>query len=52
METNTLQADFIKDAALSVGFDACGIAQATELTDDASFMRSWLDAGIHGDMHF
>ncbi|HOG06020.1 MAG: tRNA epoxyqueuosine(34) reductase QueG [Paludibacter sp.] len=52
METKTLQADFIKDAALSVGFDACGIAQATELTDDASFLRSWLDAGIQGDMHY
>ncbi|OQB29896.1 MAG: Epoxyqueuosine reductase [Bacteroidetes bacterium ADurb.Bin174] len=52
MGTNTLQADFIKNAALSVGFDACGIARATELTDDASFMRSWLNAGMHGDMHF
>lgn len=52
MSTNILQADFIKNIALSVGFDACGIAQATELTDDAIFMRSWLDAGMHGDMHY
>ncbi len=44
--------EFIKQLALSVGFDACGIAEATELTDDAAFMRSWLEDGLHGDMQY
>ncbi len=44
--------NFIKDAALSVGFDACGIAKVEALTADADFMRTWLDASMHGDMHY
>lgn len=42
----------IKQLALSVGFDACGIAQAEALTEDAVFLRQWLDAGCHGDMNY
>lgn len=44
--------EFIQNAALSVGFDACGLARAEELTEDAAFLRSWLDAGMHGDMQY
>ena len=44
--------DFIKHSALSVGFDACGIAKAEALDEDAAFMRSWLKAGMHGEMEF
>ena len=44
--------DFIRQTALSVGFDACGIAKAGELTDDAIFLRSWLEEGNHVDMHY
>lgn len=44
--------DFIRNTALSLGFDACGIAKAEALTEDAEFMRSWLDAGQHGDMEY
>jgi len=40
----------IKQIALSIGFDACGIARAEALTEDASFLRSWLDKGMHGEM--
>jgi len=42
----------IKNAALSVGFDACGIAKAEELTDDAAFMRNWLSEGYNGEMSY
>ena len=44
--------NFIKRAALSVGFDACGIAKAEALDADAEFLRQWLDDGMHGDMQW
>ena len=44
--------NFIKKSALSVGFDACGLAQATELTEDAAFMKQWLKENKHGDMQY
>jgi len=42
----------IKEAAFSVGFDACGIAKAEELTEDAAFLAEWLSEGYHADMHY
>lgn len=42
----------IKEAALSVGFDACGIAKAEALTEDAVFLKQWLTEGNQGDMHY
>ena len=44
--------NFIKQSALKVGFDACGIAQATALNEDADFMQQWLNGGNHGEMHY
>ncbi len=44
--------DFIKQSALSVGFDACGIAKAEVLTEDAEFMKKWLSEGNNADMHY
>ncbi|HLP04137.1 MAG TPA: tRNA epoxyqueuosine(34) reductase QueG [Paludibacter sp.] len=44
--------DFIKKTALSLGFDACGVARATALTEDAEFLSSWLAAGKHADLHY
>lgn len=44
--------EFIQKTALEVGFDACGFARAEELTEDAVFLQSWLDAGMHGDMKY
>lgn len=43
---------FIKKSALELGFDACGIARAEELTDDAVYLRSWLAEGKHGEMGY
>lgn len=43
---------FIKTTALSLGFDACGIARADELTDDAQFLKSWLEKGMHAEMGY
>lgn len=42
----------IKQMALSVGFDACGIARAEALTEDALFLQKWLGEGNQGDMHY
>jgi len=42
----------IKELALSVGFDACGIAKADFLKEDAAFMSTWLEHGMHGDMSY
>jgi epoxyqueuosine reductase len=42
----------IKQLALSVGFDACGIAKAEALTEDSMFLRHWLDSGMQGDMKY
>jgi epoxyqueuosine reductase len=44
--------NFIKQTALSIGFDACGIAKADLLADDAEFMKHWLDEGKNGTMHW
>jgi epoxyqueuosine reductase len=43
---------FIKQKALEIGFDACGIAKAEALNDDAAFMKIWLVAGMHADMQY
>jgi len=42
----------IKEAALSLGFDFCGIAPATELSEDAKRLEKWLGQGYHGDMSY
>ena len=42
----------IKQLALSLGFDACGIARAESLTEDALYLQQWLDEGKQGDMHY
>jgi len=43
---------FIKQTALSIGFDACGIAKAQELSADAIFMQTWLSEGKQGEMFY
>ena len=43
---------FIKQAALEVGFDACGIAKADLLIEDAGFMTQWLSEVQHGSMSY
>ena len=38
--------------ALSLGFDACGIATAQPLTEDAHRLEAWLHKGMHGGMQY
>ena len=42
----------IKDIALSVGFDACGIATAEAVGDDEAYLKEWLEKGYHGSMSY
>lgn len=42
----------IKQAALDVGFDDCGVARADALTDDEYPLREWLRRGWHGDLSY
>jgi len=42
----------IKQAAFDAGFDACGIARADALTEDAFYLRKYLNDCKHGDMHY
>lgn len=43
---------FIKQKALEIGFDACGIARAEALNQDALFLNNWLQNQMHADMHY
>lgn len=47
-----LNSQSIKEAAQAVGFDACGIAEATVLTDDELHLRPWLEEGCHAEMGY
>ena len=38
--------------AAQLGFEFCGVAKATKLDDDARRLESWLNKGMHGDMHY
>ena len=47
-----LNSQFIKRLALDVGFHACGIAEATPLSDEELGFRRWLSDGDQADMHY
>lgn len=48
-EKNTV---FIKNTAVSLGFDHCGIARAVRLDEDARRLEEWLHKGMHGTMQY
>ena len=43
---------FIKQTAVQLGFDHCGIAKAVKLDEDARRLERWLQNGMHGTMHY
>jgi epoxyqueuosine reductase len=43
---------YIKNRALSLGFDYCGIAKAQKLDDEARRLEAWLNRGMHGSMQY
>lgn len=52
MDSPTLSSSFVKDAAVAVGFDACGIAIASPLTEDEWGYEEWLRRGYQADMAY
>ena len=52
MEAPTLSSSFVKEAALRVGFDACGIAVASPLTEEEWGYEEWLRLGYQADMSY
>src|SRR5690606_35806736 len=46
-ETQERLAKALKDEALRLGFDACGISKAEPLDEEARQLEAWLNAGMH-----
>ena len=44
--------EMIKSEARQLGFDACGIARAEYLEEEAGHIKQWLDCKMHGDMKY
>ncbi|MFC2087670.1 tRNA epoxyqueuosine(34) reductase QueG [Bacteroidota bacterium] len=42
----------IKAKAIEIGFHACGIVRAEELTEEKQFLHSWLNLNYHGSMKY
>jgi epoxyqueuosine reductase len=42
----------IKHRATELGFSACGISRAKELTDEARYLEAWLNQDRHGKMDY
>lgn len=42
----------VKQTALEIGFDACGIARAEKLEKESFQLEKWLKQGMHGKMHY
>ena len=42
----------VKEAALSLGFDFCGIAKVQKLDEDAYRLEQWLKKGMQGSMKY
>ncbi len=50
--SNEKNTQLIKQEALRLGFDSCGIAIAGHLDDDARRLEQWLNKGYHGGMQY
>ena len=52
MSTIKENTEYLKQTALSLGFDFCAVAKATYLDDDARRLETWLSKGMHGNMMY
>ena len=50
--TKKTQTEFIKQQALNLGFDACGIAKAEFLKEDSVFFSRWIERGFQAKMSY
>lgn len=49
---NPTNTQIVKQTAVLLGFDFCGIATAGFLDDDARRLETWLSKGMHGNMQY
>ena len=42
----------LKQQAVRLGFDACGVARATFLEQEAQYLEQWLKRNAHGEMAY
>lgn len=47
-----LNIQYIKRVAKEVGFDLCGIAQASELENDKTFLEEWIEQGFASSLDY
>ena len=47
-----MTSEWIVEEAKSMGFDACGIAQAAALEEESTHVEQWLEDGREGDMGY
>ena len=52
MSLQNQHSQLIKAEAARLGFDACNIAKAQRLDDEAKMLESWLTKGFHGGMQY
>ncbi len=52
MDTRSLHTQWIKEEALRLGFDSCGVSKAEFLEDEAPRLESWLKNRFHGKMSY
>ena len=42
----------IKEKALVLGFESCGISKAEKLSSQENFLKNWLEKGLHASMQY
>ena len=47
-----MSSSLIKQKALQLGFEACGICKAEFAGEHAGYLQKWLDKGYHGEMSY
>ena len=52
MDTRSQHTQWIKEEALRLGFDSCGVSKAEFLEDEAPRLESWLKNRFHGKMSY
>lgn len=50
--SQTSNTTFIKQTAVTLGFEFCGVAKAVYLEEDAIRLEKWLTKGMHGNMGY
>lgn len=52
MVKKEIHSNWIKNEAKRLGFDACGISEATFLEEEAPRLEAWLQNNFHGEMRY